>query len=241
MQERLLFLPTHLEQDYRFEFNYPFEELFLKATDGALLNGIHFKVAQPKGVILYFHGNAGDLSRWGKIAEPFVKKGYDLVMMDYRTYGKSTGTLAHDVFSTDAQLFYAYVRDHYEEHEITLYGRSLGTYMATCLASNNKPGQLILETPYYSMVDIAERRFPLFPVKHLLKYPFPSYNCIAEVTCPITIIHGTDDDIVPIASAKRLNALAPQSLTTFITIEDGKHNTLGEDERYWSYMHNILP
>ena len=63
MQERLLFLPTHLEQDYRFEFNYPFEELFLEATDGALLNGVHFKVAQPKGVILYFHGNAGEVVR----------------------------------------------------------------------------------------------------------------------------------------------------------------------------------
>ena len=77
-QEKLIFLPTILTQDYTFEFSHPFEELFLKSDDGAIINAIHFKNENPKGVILYFHGNAGNLSRWGEITQFFVKKNYDI-------------------------------------------------------------------------------------------------------------------------------------------------------------------
>ncbi|NNE03974.1 MAG: alpha/beta hydrolase, partial [Eudoraea sp.] len=96
IQEKLIFLPTKLPVDFEYSFQYPFEEVFLTAEDGAVLNALHFKNKDPKGVILYFHGNAGDLSRWGQIATYFVKKNYDVVIMDYRTYGKSTGVLSEE-------------------------------------------------------------------------------------------------------------------------------------------------
>ncbi len=241
LQEKLLFLSTTLEQDYQYQFDYNFEELFLNTNDDARLNAIHFKVEQPKGVILYFHGNAGDLSRWGTIAELFVKRGYDVVIMDYRTYGKSTGKLKHDRFYTDAELFYDYVKAHYDEQRISLYGRSLGTCLATYLASKHSPYQLILETPYYSMVDVAKQRFPIFPVDVLLKYAFPSYKYIQEVACPITIFHGTDDEVVPFDSAKQLVDMAPESLTTFIPVTGGQHNNLADFEMYWSNIETVLP
>ena len=133
-QEKLLFLPTKLEQDYKFQFNYPFEELFLKTDEEAVINAIHFKVKKPKGVILYFHGNAGDLSRWGNITEYFVDKDYDVLVMDYRTYGKSTGKLSEDAFYKDAQFCYDYLLKQYSEEDISLYGRSLGTGIASYLA-----------------------------------------------------------------------------------------------------------
>ncbi len=170
-QEKLLFLPTKLEQDYKFQFNYPFEELFLKTDEEAVINAIHFKVKKPKGVILYFHGNAGDLSRWGNITEYFVDKDYDVLVMDYRTYGKSTGKLSEDAFYKDAQFCYDYLLKQYSEEDISLYGRSLGTGIASYLASKNNPKQLVLETPYYSILDVAKSRFPVFPVKRLLMYP----------------------------------------------------------------------
>ena len=85
LQEKILFRPTVLQQDYKFEFSYPYEELFLKTDENAVINAIHFKVENPKGVILYFHGNAGDLQRWGEITEFFVEKGYDVLVMDYWT------------------------------------------------------------------------------------------------------------------------------------------------------------
>ena len=89
-------------------------------------------------------------------------------------------------------MFYNYLKEDYNEEDITLYGRSLGTGIATYLASKNNPRQLILETPYYSILDVAKDRFPIFPVKKLLKYEFPTHQFIKQVSCPITIFHGTN-------------------------------------------------
>ena len=176
LQEKLMFLPTTLDEDFTYSFQYPFEELFLKPEQNVLINALHFKNENPKGVILYFHGNAGDLSRWSKITEYFVEMNYDVLVMDYRTYGKSQGKLSEDALHNDAQYCYDYLLKQYSEDKITLYGRSLGTGMASKLAIKNKPKQLILETPYYSILDVAKHRFPLFPIKSLLRYHFPNYE-----------------------------------------------------------------
>ncbi|GAA4960318.1 alpha/beta hydrolase [Algibacter aquimarinus] len=240
IQEKLLFLPTVLEQDYKFQFNYNFEELNLETNDGAKLNAVHFKVKNPKGVILYFHGNAGDLSRWGTIAEYFVEKQYDVLVMDYRTYGKSKGKLSESVFYSDAQLFYNHLINSYDESEITIYGRSLGTAIATYLASKNNPKQLILETPYYSIIDVAKSRFPVFPVEKLMRYKFLTYNFINEVNCEITMFHGTNDEIVPYKSAQKLFKVSPEKLTKLITIEGGSHNNLSHYETYHMNIEKLL-
>lgn len=240
LQEKLLFLPTTLEQDYQYTFNYPFEEVFLEPTENVSINALHFKAKKPKGVILYFHGNAGDLSRWGSIAEFFVARHYDVFIIDYRTYGKSKGKLSEQAFYDDAQYCYDYLLKQYSEEEITLYGRSLGTGIANYLASKHHPKQLILETPYYSILDVAKHRFPIFPVTALLKYQFPSNEYIINVKCPITIFHGTDDRIVPYVSAEKLKAVAPPDKTTFITIEGGSHNDLVEFEKYRDTVSKVL-
>lgn len=238
-QEKILFLPTTLEQDYQYNFDYPFEELFLKTEDDASINALHFKTENSKGVILYFHGNAGDLSRWGKITEHFVEKNYDVLIIDYRTYGKSTGKLSEQAFYNDAQYCYDYLLRHYSENKITVYGRSLGTGIASYLASKNRPQQLILETPYYSILDVAEHRFPMFPVKQLLKYHFPTHQYLPKTDCAITIIHGTDDGIVPYSSGKKLLEIGLDNLN-FITVDGGDHNNLIEFEAYHNTIETIL-
>ena len=111
LQEKLLFLPTVLEENFEYQFKYPFEELFLKTDDTAVINTLHFKVEESKGVILYFHGNAGDLSRWGIVTEYFVEKNYDVLVIDYRTYGKSKGKLSEEAFYHDAQFCYDYLKN----------------------------------------------------------------------------------------------------------------------------------
>ncbi|WP_323786838.1 alpha/beta hydrolase [Psychroserpens sp.] len=226
LQEKILFLPTTLAQDYQYDFRYPFEELFLKTAEDVTINAIHFKTQNPKGVILYFHGNAGDLSRWGIIGEHFVSLNYDVFIMDYRTYGKSKGKLSEQGFYDDAEFCYNYLLKSYTEEDIVLYGRSLGTGIATFLASKYQPKQLILETPYYSILDVAKHRFPMFPVKTLLKYEFPSNEFITNVECPILMLHGTDDTVIPYRSAEKLKGVAPEKTTSFITIEGGDHNNL---------------
>ena len=240
LQEKILFRPTVLQQDYKFEFSYPYEELFLKTDENAVINAIHFKVENPKGVILYFHGNAGDLQRWGMITEFFVEKDYDVFVMDYRTYGKSTGTLSEAALYSDAQFCYDYLKENYNTEMITIYGRSLGTGIATYIASKNVVKQLILETPYYSITDVAKHRFPLYPVTNLLKYKLPSFEFIKKVNSPIFMFHGTDDAVVPFKSGKKLSEIVSKNQLHFTTIEAGNHNNLIEFDAYKQGIDNIL-
>ena len=231
LQEKIIFLPTSLPQDYEYSFSEPFEEFFLESQDGARLNALHFKRAAPRGVILYFHGNAGDLSRWGAIATYFVKENFDVIIMDYRGYGKSTGTLGEQQLFSDAQLFYDYTKRHYQESDIIIYGRSLGGAIATELASKNTPRHLLLETPFYNLYDVAKDRFSMLPLKFLLKYRFPSNEYIQKVKAPIAIFHGTEDSVVSFESGKRLYEAAPGK-KQFYTIDGGEHNNLIEYASY---------
>jgi pimeloyl-ACP methyl ester carboxylesterase len=239
LQEKLMFFPTTLEDNYAYNFNYPFEELFLKTDDSAVINAVHFKNENPKGIIFYLHGNAGDLSRWGKITEYFVAFQYDVLVIDYRTYGKSKGILSEEAFYKDSQYCYNYILNNYKENQITIYGRSLGTGIATYLASKNKPKQLILETPYYSINDVAKDRFPIFPVSKFLKYKFPTYSYITNVSCPISIFHGTEDRVVPISSANKLYKEANANVS-FNIIEGGGHNNLVEYKKYQFQIEKLL-
>lgn len=239
IQEKLIFLPTKLPQEYVFEFSEPFEEFFLTANDGAKLNGLHFKAEDPKGVLLYFHGNAGDLSRWGTIATFFVQKKYDVIIMDYRTYGKSNGVLSETALFEDAQHFYDYTLDRYAEDEVIIYGRSLGCAIGTQLASNNKAAKLVLETPFYNLYDVAKERFSYLPLKVLLNYKFESNVNIKNVDCPITIFHGTEDTVVPYKSGLRLYDAAT-SQKEFISIQGGDHNNLVDFSTYQDNIDDVL-
>ncbi len=240
-QEKLIFLPTKLPQDYEYTFNRPFEEFNLTSNDSAVLNAVHFKQDNPKGVILYFHGNAGDLSRWGDIVTFFVDKKYDVIVMDYRTYGKSTGKLSEKALYNDAQLFYDYTMKQYQESEITLYGRSLGTGIATKLASHNNPKRLILETPFYSLIEVARNRFPFLPVNWLLNYKFKSHEYIQKINSQLVIFHGTEDKVIPYESGRRLFESIPSGIKKkFYTIEEGRHNNLIEFEAYLKGVTAIL-
>lgn len=241
LQEKLIFLPSKLDISYQYAFAEPFEELFLTTDDGAKLNGLYFRAENPKGIIVYFHGNAGDLSRWGAIVKDYTKHNWDVLVMDYRTFGKSTGELSESALFSDAQLFYDYAKKEFDESHIVVFGRSLGCAMATKVASQNNPSQLILETPFYNLNDIAKGRFPFLPTEKMLKYKFENNKNIIKVSCPVTIFQGTDDDIVPYDSAKRLfHLINGKNNNRFITIDGGEHNNLIEFEKYRQKLNNLL-
>ncbi len=232
IQEKLIFLPTQLEESHQYTFDAPFEEFWLEHPDGARLNALHFRIQNPRGVILYFHGNSGDLQRWGTIASQFTKYDYDVMVIDYRTYGKSTGMLGEIPLYEDAQLFYDHALANYSESEITVYGRSLGTTFATHVASRNNPGKLLLETPFYSLKSLVKDRYWFVPVNTLLKYKFPTNELIKAVDCPIVIYHGTEDGVVPYKHGVQLYETLPKSNAKLITIQGGSHNDLIDFDAY---------
>lgn len=239
-QEKLLFVPQTLPVDFEYKFPTHFEEFFLEADGEAKLNALHFRAENSKGVVLYYHGNAGHLSDWGWVMQDFVQRGYDVIVMDYRTYGKSTGKLDEKSLYSDAQLFYDYTATLYKEKEIIVYGRSLGTTFATYVASKNNPSKLLLEAPFYSMKSVAREKFPIFPVSWVLKYSFPTYKYISDVHCPIYIFHGTHDEIIPFENAERLSRCISNNQIHFIPIRNGGHNNLVEEQEFKNARDSIL-
>lgn len=239
-QENLIFLPTVLSQEHVYEMDYSYEEITLKATDGAELNGLHFQVKNNKGVILYFHGNAGNLQRWGELTQFFVEKKYSVIVMDYRGYGKSNGKKSMEALYEDTELWYDYAQQFYPENKISVYGRSLGTTFATYISSKHQPKKLILESPFYSIEEVAKSRFPFLPIKMLLHYKFPTNQYINEVSCPITIYHGTNDKVIDFKQGKKLFESIKSASKQLISIPEGGHNDLVSFEEYVSTIDESL-
>jgi uncharacterized protein len=236
-QEKFIFLPKDLADDYTYNFpslssKVTFNELFITTEDGARLNALHFKVENSKGVVVYFHGNAHNLSKWGTIASQFTKHQYDVLMMDYRGYGKSTGKRTEENMYTDAWAFYKKAIELYVPDQTIVYGRSLGTTFATYVASKSAPRYLILESPFYSLTDVVKTRYPFLPAKKLLQYQFKTAMYAAAVKAPVTIIHGTKDGIIPYASGKKLFKVFPPAKREMITVEGAKHNNLATFQEF---------
>lgn len=240
LQERFIFLDKTLPADYQFEFSTEFKELNFTTDDGASLHALHFTQVNPKGVILYYHGNAGTLHRWGEVVQYHVGLGYDVVVMDYRGYGKSTGKRSQSSMLADAEMFYDYTKEHYSEDQITVYGRSLGTGLATYVASKNSPKRLMLETPYYDLKSLAQRYYPVFPVGLALRFNFKTNVYIQSVNCPIYIFHGTEDEVVPYRHGQRLYKAIPEGKAEFFIIPDGAHKNLIKFAEFRKAVEGVL-
>ena len=240
LQEKLIFLPEELDRDFRYDFPSEFVEHFLDMEDGATINALHFKSDSTKGLILYFHGNAGSLRRWGEVVEPYVAMGFDVLIMDYRGYGKSTGSRSYTSMLSDADRLYEFALTLTTEEKIVLFGRSLGSSFASYLAGKNNPSMLLLETPFYSLGDIAKKVMPIFPQKIFLRFNFKNHQYLKGAECPIYIFHGTEDNVVPLESAQKLfDTLDPDQAKLFI-IGDGGHNDLVDFEDYRRALEKVL-
>jgi len=238
-QEKLIFQSKRLAKNFTYSFDKEFEEINLTTKDNSIINALHFKVKNPKGIILYFHGNKGSLERWGTIASTFTDYGYDVFVMDYRGYGKSTGKRAEKKLYSDALLCYNHIKKSYSENSIILYGRSLGGTFATYIASKHKPKKLVLEAPFYNLTNTADFHYPLTPT-FLLKYKFPSDKYIMKVSCPITIFHGTQDNVTPYNGGRKLFEKATIQHKEFITIDNGTHHNLAISKVYEDKIKELL-
>ena len=208
-QDMLIFDPDKLPENYVFRSGI---EVEVPTHDEVSINSIHIKTPNPKGVILYLHGNRGSNRRCLRQAEMLEGFGYDIFMPDYRGYGKTEGAISSQKqLFKDVQAVYDHLLTQYDESQIHLFGYSLGTGLATYLAANNNPAQLFLVAPYVSFVDLKDRRFPLIP-DFLIKYPLNNKSHLENVNCPVTLLHGTHDEIIPFDSSEVLVNVNPSKI-----------------------------
>lgn len=240
LEDLILFRPEKLPGDFEFKYeNLKFEEYIVKIKPGVNLSGIRFRAENPVGVVFYLKGNSRSIKGWGKFAIDFIRYNYDVVMVDYRGFGKSTGSRSQESIKNDLQFVYDRLRERVDEKHIILYGRSMGSGFATKLASTNNPKMLILDAPYYSMSNVAGRFIPFLPMALFLKYTIPTYKWIKYVKCPIHIIHGTNDNLIPFKSSIKLSQVNP-SITRLHPVVEGGHNNLHNFESYHETLSQIL-
>lgn len=239
LQDYFIFKPEKLKQDFEFKFNIPFKEYFFDVEPGVRINGLHFFREKPAGLILYFHGNTRSIKGWAKYARDFYRYNYDVVLVDYRGFGKSTGKRKESEMLSDMQYVYEQLEKQYGQAHLIVYGRSMGSGFASKLASDNKPRYLILDAPYYNFVNVVKRFLPMLPVRFVLRYHLRTDRWIRNVTCPIYIIHGTKDWLIPIKHSKKLQQINPHRIT-LIRIEGGGHNNLPKFDEYHNFLRDIL-
>jgi pimeloyl-ACP methyl ester carboxylesterase len=243
LQDKLLFHPLAVDRNTHYDFGgQPYEEVNIPVDAGTNLNIIEFKTKNDTtrhGVVLYFHGNAKNISWYAPYAANFTAKGYEVWMMDYPGFGKSTGKLTEQKLYAYALLFYKLARARYKPAAIILYGKSLGTCIAAQLASLRDCKRLILECPYYSMVSLAQHYFPIYPVSAMLHYRLPTYSFLPAITAPLSIFHGTIDGLIPYSQGERLRSLLKPG-DEFIPIEGGNHNDLNDFPMFHQKLDSLL-
>jgi pimeloyl-ACP methyl ester carboxylesterase len=238
-QHFFFFRPEYLPKHFVYKYPFPFDEINFDMKDGGTVNGIHFKVPNAKGVVFYFKGNSRSIKGWGKFARDFVGKGYDLFMIDYRGFGKSEGRRTETILYNDSQHLYQWLKEKYAEENIVIYGRSLGSGIATRIASWNNPKMLILDSPYYSFLKQVQRYGFFMPIRLLLRYKIRTDLFIKKVKCPVFFIHGAKDRLIPFHNSVALQQLIPKQSMIF-KIEKGGHNNLPSFSEYHDYLYDIL-
>lgn len=245
-QDHFLWHPAAVLPSKVYDFgNQPHKELNIPYDKNTTLNLVEFQaVDRPadspaKGVVLYFHGNTGDIEHYGRVAADFTKHGYEAWLWDYPGYGKSTGEFSEQKLYDYALTLYKLARSRWPPSKIILYGRSIGTGIAAELADVRDCRRLILESPYYSITSLPFRYLPIYPWGRMLHYHFPIYAHLPQVTAPVTIFHGTADRTIPYSNALRLQPFLKPG-DEFISINGAGHNNLHDYAEFRDKLDSLL-
>jgi uncharacterized protein len=242
LQDYLLFHPKALAADYKYEIGTPHRELILPINETDKLSVMQFFPADTndtRGVVVYFHGNRENINRYARYATNFTKHGYEVWMHDYPGFGKTTGKRTEERFYSDAEIIYQMAAKKYTADSLIIYGRSLGTGVASYIADHHICRRLILETPYCSMPQLAAAHFPIYPAEQMMKFKLPVYQYLQNITVPVTIFHGTNDEVIPYRHSFRLQKYLKAG-DEYITIEKGRHNNLNDFELFHQKLDSLL-
>ena len=239
IQEKLIFFPEKLDKDFKFNFGQEYRELNFKTQDNLQLNAVLFPASHSKGLIFYLHGNAGSINSWGGVAKTYTDLNYDVIIMDYRGFGKSDGRISTQAqLFQDAQIAYDEMKSIYDENKIIVLGYSLGSGIAAKIASTNQPRLLILQTPYYSVTDMMRHTYPILPT-FILKYKLETNKFLKGCKIPIVLFHGDQDEVIYYNSSVKLKSIIKKT-DRLITLHGQGHNGITDNQDYKSALEKIL-
>jgi len=214
-QSRLLYFPNIAGTDPDLNpsrFGLQYEDVYFASTDGVRLHGWFVPAPNPRGILLFLHGNAGNITHRLDSIALFHALDLSVFIFDYRGYGKSSGRPGERGTYDDAAAAWKYLtRDRQPgTDQIVVFGRSLGASIGAELATHVKPAGLIIESAFTSVADIAAELYRFLPVRALVRFRYDTKSHIAGISCPLLVIHSADDEIIAVQHGQRLFAEAPE-------------------------------
>lgn len=223
-QARLVFAPFGSYDRTPASMGLIYEDIVLKTPDGVTLRGWFVPAENARAVVLFCHGNAGNMSHRVETLELLHRMNLITFMFDYRGYGESGGSPTEKGVYTDAETAWKWLTEErgVPIDNLIIMGRSLGGPIASWLAAKHPPKALILESTFTSIVDMGKKRYPWLPVALLSRFRFATIDYIRKISCPLLVIHSPVDDFVSYEFGQRLFEAANEP-KTFLEIT-GPHN-----------------
>jgi fermentation-respiration switch protein FrsA (DUF1100 family) len=201
-----------------------YEDVSLTTSDNERLHGWYIPAADARGVLLFFHGNAGNISHRLDSIKIFHELGLDVLIIDYRGYGQSTGKTTEQGTYLDAQAAWDYLTNsrRVPAGRIIVFGRSLGGAIGAWLGAQHTPAAVIIESSFSSGVDMARRIYPFLPVRLITRLQYPVVDYAAQLDCPVLVVHSRHDEIIPFTMGQAIYAAVKQK-KKFLELR-GDHN-----------------
>ena len=236
MQGRMLYLPevpgrtltmtpTNVGMDY--------QDVSIETTDGVTLHG-WFIAGRSSQVLLFFHGNAGNISHRLDSIRQFQELGLSVLIIDYRGYGQSGGRTTERGIYRDADAAWRYLTEDrgISASDIVIFGRSLGASAASRLAAQHQPLALIVESSFTSIPDIAQELYPWLPARWLSRFSHATRDYVRDVRCPVLVVHSRDDEIIPFRHGEAIFASANEP-RTLLALRGTHNDSFLRDERVY--------
>ena len=226
MEKSFIFFPEKRIFQTPADIGIEYEELMIQTSDGVKINGWFIPSTNSRTTMLWLHGNAGNIShRVDQLRHFHQQLNVNILMVDYREYGRSEGEVSEQGTYQDALSSFDYLsgRPELDSEKIFVFGQSLGAAVAVELAVQRRIFGLILEAPFTSIKDMAKEVLPWLPIGGLLSTKYDNFSKIGQIETPVLILHGDQDSTVPYSHGQRLFEAAPQP-KTFYTINGAGHN-----------------
>lgn len=223
-----------------------YESIEISTSDQQTLHGWFVPATEDKGTVLFFHGNAGNISHRLDYVSMLNRLGYNTLIFDYRGYGQSSGKPSESGTYQDAVAAWRYLTEEKRivPSSIILFGESLGGAVAAWLAAREKPGMLVLASVFTSAPDLASQIYPFLPVRQIARFEYNTLEYLRSVSCPVFVAHSPQDEIVPFTHGQDLFQIAPEP-KQFLTLQGGHNDGFIFMREAWimtldTFMHNNL-
>jgi pimeloyl-ACP methyl ester carboxylesterase len=247
VQDSLIYFPTSEYGLTPADMGLDYEDVTLNTGDGVSIAAWYTPHARPRGTVLHCHGNARNMSDRVSDVLALHQAGFNVLLFDYRGYGRSEGSPSEMGTYQDAEAAWRFLVEQMGEspERMVIFGRSLGGGVAVELALRHRPVALIVEASFTSLPETAARHYPFLPVRWLCRHRYASIEKVGRIDCPKLFIHARDDELVPFAIGRWLYEAASEPKQFIET--PGGHNDGGylynEDitKQVQDFLHGVLP